>query len=86
LSSYVHIYAPAPTARLVHAGTCHDCKRRTRFIGVSYEWHGASMTCLRCGRRWEDGEWIPLEFERGARQKSIERAKQSFRRARGLLT
>ena len=80
-TTYVHVYAPKPTGRFVLSGTCRDCKRRTRFIGLSYEWYDASVTCLRCGRRWEDGEWMPLEFERGARRNSIERAKRAFRRA-----
>lgn len=77
----VHIYAPQPVMKFVSSGQCPDCKRRTRFIGVYYEWHGPTSTCLRCGRRWEDSEWMPLDFERGARQKSIDRAKRAFRMA-----
>lgn len=36
--------------------------------------------CLRCGRNWQDGEWMPLAFERGSRRKSIERAKRLWRK------
>jgi len=32
-------------------------------------------TCLNCGRRWSDGEWMPLAFERNSRQNSINIAK-----------
>ena len=77
----VHVYAPPPVSKFVSCGTCPDCKKRSRFIGLSYEWYGATQTCLRCGRTWQDGEWMPLDFVRGARQKSIDAAKRSFRNA-----
>lgn len=76
----LHICAPQGY-RHVHAGTCPDCKRRTRFIGASYEWYGATTTCLRCGRSWCDGEWMALDFVPKSRQRSIEDAKAMFRRA-----
>lgn len=76
----LHIHAPQPTDRHVAAGTCPDCKRRTRFISTFTPWYGSHTTCLRCGRNWQDGEWIPLEFERGVRQRSIVSAKRRFRR------
>lgn len=76
----LHICSPQGW-RLVHAGTCLDCKRRTRFIGASYEWYGPTMTCLRCGRTWSDCEWMPLDFVPQSRQRSIEAARQRFRRA-----
>jgi hypothetical protein len=75
----IHIHAPMPIGKHVHSGTCPDCKRRSRFIGWSYEWYGASNTCLRCGREWQDGEWMPLPFMRGARQHNIDAAKRRFR-------
>lgn len=76
----LHIYAPPVTHRFIHAGTCLDCKRRTRFLGFAYEMYGANVTCLRCGREWSDGEWMPLPFVRGARQKNIDAAKRRWRR------
>lgn len=75
----LHIHAPAATERAVRAGNCLDCKRRSRFIGTLTPWYGWRMTCLRCGRSWCDGEWMPLEFERGARSSSIASAKRAFR-------
>ena len=75
----VHIHAPKPIKKNIHTGHCPDCKRHSWFIGLFYEWYGPSITCLRCGRRWESGEWLPLDFVRGSRQKSIEAAKRAFR-------
>ena len=75
----VHIYAPPAISRFIRSGVCPDCKKRTRFIGWCYEWHGASSTCLRCGREWQDGEWMPLPFMRGARERNIAKAKRRWR-------
>lgn len=78
--STVHICAPQGF-RFEHGGTCPDCGKRTWFIGVSYEWYGPDMWCLRCGRRWSDGEWMPLDFVPQSRQRSIEAGKRAYRRA-----
>lgn len=75
----VHIYAPPVVEKKAFSGRCPDCKRRSRFLAFFYEWHGWNQTCIRCGRRWCDGEWMPLEFVRGARKDSIERAKKLWR-------
>jgi len=77
--SAVHICCPATTAKTVHAGTCPDCKKRTRFLAFFQPWYGWHSTCLRCGRSWDDGHWLELNFERDSRQKSIERAKVRWR-------
>lgn len=79
----IHIYAPPVTRRFVLARTCPDCGKRTRMLGFYYEWHGATVTCLRCGREWRDGEWMPLPFMRGARAHSIAAAKAHWRRLSG---
>ncbi len=76
----VHIYAPPVTRRFVLAKTCPDCGKRTRMLGWAYEWHGATVVCLRCGREWQDGEWMPLPFMRGARAHNIAEAKDRWRR------
>ena len=78
--SHVHIYAPRCVEKYAIAGVCLDCKKRTRFLTFTYEWHGPDSTCIRCGRSWSDGEWTPLPFVRGSRQKEIARAKERFRR------
>ena len=65
----------------IDATTCPDCKQWTRMIGFFTSWCGWDSTCLKCGRRWSDGEWMPLDFVRGSRQKSIDAAKARWRRA-----
>lgn len=61
-------------------GTCLDCKKYTYFLQFFQEWYGWDSTCLRCGRNWQDGEWMPLGFSRTARQDNIDGAKRRFRR------
>jgi ribosomal protein L37AE/L43A len=78
---HVHIYAPPCVSKHAIAGNCPDCKKRTRFLTLTYEWHGPDATCIKCGRSFSDGEWMPLPFVRDAREKEIARAKDRFRRA-----
>lgn len=78
--SYIHINCPEVTRRAIVAGNCLDCKRRSRFASFFQDWYGWRSTCLRCGRSWDDGEWLPLDFVRGARAKSIESAKRRWRK------
>ena len=82
MTEYIHVYAPLVIERQIFAGTCPDCKKRTLFLAWHYEWHGWAQTCLRCGRRWSDGEWMPLDFERGAREKSIASAKERWQKGK----
>lgn len=77
--STVHLHAPAATAKEIEAATCPDCKKRTRMLAFFTPWYGWQSTCLRCGREWSDGEWLPLPFARGARQRNIEQAKRQWR-------
>ncbi len=77
---HIHIHAPQPTERAITAATCPDCGKRTRMIQFLTPWYGWASTCLRCGRHWEDGEWIALPFVRGARKKNVESAKARWRR------
>ena len=76
----LHVHAPQSTAKSVTTTTCPDCKRRTRMLQFFTPWYGWDSTCLRCGRKWCDGEWMPLEFARGARKTNIQRAKERFRK------
>ena len=79
--SLVHVCAPRPVDKRVISGVCPDCQKRSRFLLFFYEWYGATQTCLRCGRRWCDGEWMPLEFYRFARRDNINEAKAAWRRS-----
>ena len=78
--AYVHIYAPPVTSKAITRGMCPDCKRRSAFIGFFQDWYGWRSTCMKCGREWDDGEWLPLDFARGVRRHNIERAKARYRR------
>ncbi len=78
--SSVHVHAPQPDEASISRGLCPDCKRRSAFVNMFTPWYGWSNTCLRCGRTWEDGEWIALPFSRTARSDSITSAKQAYRR------
>lgn len=66
----VHLHAPAATAKMADAVACPDCKRRTRMLSFYTTWYGFDCACIKCGRRWQDGEreWLCL-YIRGARQK-----------------
>ena len=76
----IHIHAPQATAKYIKAAICLDCKKRTRMIQFFTPWYGFDSTCIRCGRTWCDGEWMPLEFCRNARQSNIEHAKNKYRK------
>lgn len=82
MSCLVHISSPQILEKFILTGHCPDCKQRTRFIGFAYEWHGDDQTCLKCGRRFSDGEWMPLAFTPQSRQKSIAAAKKRWRNCR----
>ena len=78
----VHICAPRPTSRALISAVCPDCERATQIISIYYEWYGPSATCIRCGRTWQDGEWMPLAFSRTARRDNIRAAKKAYRNAK----
>lgn len=83
---WVHIHAPQATMRSITSGECLDCGKYSRFAGLMTPWYGWRTTCLRCGRVWCEGEWMPLEFERGSRAKSIAGAKRAYREAMAYST
>lgn len=78
--TYVHIHAPKATAKSILRCVCHDCKKNTRLLQFFTPWYGWESTCIRCGRRWSDGEWMPLDFYRGVRKHNIEMAKAYWRK------
>lgn len=77
--TYIHIHAPRFSIKAAVTQVCPDCKKWTRMLSFFTDWYGWDATCIKCGREWSSGEWMPLPFERGARQKNIELAKQKFR-------
>ena len=80
--SDLHICAPPVTDRRARVTECPDCKKPSLVLTFYFEWYGPDSTCLRCGRRWSDGEWMPLPFERGARRNSIKSAMKHWRALR----
>lgn len=77
--SFIHVHAPRATAKATYACVCPDCKKRTRLIQFFTPWYGWESTCIKCGRMWFDGEWMPLQFYRGVRKRNIETAKEYWR-------
>ena len=78
MEGHIHIHAPQPTEKSAVAVTCPDCKERTRMLSFFTPYYGWDSTCIKCGREWQDSEWMPLDFVRGSRQKNIDRAKTRF--------
>jgi len=81
VSIAVHVCAPRPTTHSLIRFNCPTCGRRRFGVSFFYEWYGFDLTCLRCGERWADGEMMPRPFAPHWRAKSIERAKEMYRRA-----
>ena len=79
--THVHVLVPQVIDRKLSRIKCPTCQRRTFAVGWYAEWFGWSMTCLRCGERWNDGEQEPRPFRRGWRKDSIARAKRRWRAA-----
>lgn len=81
----LHVSAPrAMEVRLVRVH-CPTCGRRRWMTVLFYEWYGFTVTCLRCGENWADGERRPRPCAPKWRQKSIEAARRRYREARDRL-
>lgn len=78
-SDGLHICWRKPSDRSMQSGTCLDCKKRTWFIRLLYDWEGWYSTCIKCGRQWFNGDWQALEFSRNSRRDNIESAKYDYR-------
>lgn len=79
-SENIHICIPKVDMFSLDRGICLDCKQDAWFALFHMPWYGWDRTCLNCGRRWQDGEWLPLAFERQSRKNSIDRTKERFYR------
>ncbi|WP_312968994.1 hypothetical protein [Acinetobacter gerneri] len=76
----IRIKVPRYAAKKITRFVCPDCKKNSRCIAFFEHWHGWSSTCLNCGRCWDNGEWIALEFYRGVRKQNIDYAKRLWRK------
>lgn len=79
--STVHIHAPRPCKRMVQWYVCQDCKKQSPFAILVYDWYGPEMTCMRCGRHYNEDGWCALDFIRNSRQISKESARKAWKRA-----
>lgn len=82
MAGHVYIHAPPVVDMAITATVRPDCEKRTRMIQFFQEWYGWHSTCLRCGRQWDGGEWLALDFRRGVRADNIRIAKKRWRRLR----
>lgn len=82
----IHICAPAPDDVQLIRGHCPTCGSSRRLTAQHYEWYGWSVTGLRCGEGWSDGERLARPFERGWRKKSVRTAWKTYTRARSHLS
>ena len=85
--SNIHICRSKIINKFADFVDCPDCKktksgRKSLHLVFCYEWYGPERTCLMCGRKWSDGEWMPLLFCRSARRKNIKNAKRIWRECR----
>jgi hypothetical protein len=76
----IHISFIRTHARSIKWSNCPDCKRHSPFANFHQEWYGSDSTCMRCGRSWSDGEWMPLPFCRGAREQNKANARKRWKR------
>jgi len=72
----IHIHAPPCQSWSVRRKKCPTCKNRQRLLMEYYEWYGASVTCLKCGEMWQDGEMCERPFKPGWRKERVAAAKK----------
>ena len=75
-----HILFTKTHYRQINRRACLDCGRLSYFACFFQEWYGWDITCMRCGRRWSDGEWMSLPFCRTAREDSRNAARRRWKR------
>ncbi len=82
MTHYIHIHSPSPTERSINWATCVDCKKRSAFAVIWFEWYGPSSTCMRCGRDYDE-EWTSIRapLERGWRQKNKDMMRSRWKQA-----
>ena len=77
--SLIHINLARIDAKHISHRWCPDCCRNSYFINWFQEWYGWKATCMRCGRQFAEGEWMPLPFQRGIREDNKKYARQTWR-------
>jgi hypothetical protein len=77
----VHIFSPPSTGRKIVWQDCHDCKRHSPIACLFYEWFGPSMTCMRCGREYNEDGWVRAPLMRGWREINKNNMRRAWKRA-----
>lgn len=72
----VHICFATVDAARPHFSHCPTCKGRRKFWAWFQHWYGWTVTCLRCGDRWQDGEMLERPFKPRWRQENIDHARK----------
>ncbi|NNP70963.1 hypothetical protein [Acinetobacter sp. Ac_5812] len=80
----IHINRPRYAAKDCYRFECLDCKKKTFALAFFQHWHGWHTTCLNCGRQYDDGQWVTLEFCRGIRKQNKDWAKNTWRSLVGV--
>ncbi len=77
----LHVSRQTYSEVVIRRVDCPTCKR-IRFMVITHApWYDTDRTCLRCGERWDvDGTRADRPFERGWRKKSIQAAKDLYRK------
>lgn len=78
----IHINYTKTHAKGIDRRKCPDCGKLSYFVWFHQEWYGVDTTCMRCGRSWSDGEWMPFEFYRHARRDSKRAARRRWKRGK----
>ena len=78
----IHINYTKTDDRQIVRKHCPDCGKRSYFACFFQNWYGWSSTCMRCGRRFEDGEWMPLAFMPKSREVNKSEARKRWKRRR----
>ena len=80
MSGGLHIKFARPSIVKIAWYGCPNCERRRPFMAWFEEWYGWTQTCLKCGDRFADGEWLARPFRPRWRKEHIESAKKFYRR------
>jgi hypothetical protein len=76
----IHISIPSTVEMRIERYKCSDCKKLKYFVVSYYEWYGSNMTCLNCGRDYNEDGWMPFYPPyKTARKDNICNTKKKYR-------
>jgi hypothetical protein len=83
---HIHIHSPPIDQIAIVRLDCPTCAKSRFMVRFFQEWYGSTLTCLKCGERWQSGEMCPRPFYRAWRKDSVRQVKETYRRWRKVLT